>query len=156
MATQVDSRVIMDTAGAEKLIGRGDMLYHPVGAMKYARLQGSLVSDEEIERINKFIRDQATPEYLDEIVELKASEDEGATVVTGERDSLFGSAARLVVETGVASTSNLQRKFRIGYNRAARLMDDLEGAGIVSHPEGENKPRKILANWEELKSIGID
>ena len=156
VATQVDSRVIMDTAGAEKLLGRGDMLYHPVGAMKYARLQGSLVSDEEIERINKFIRDQATPEYLDEIVELKASEDEGATVVTGERDSLFGSAARLVVETGVASTSNLQRKFRIGYNRAARLMDDLEGAGIVSHPEGENKPRKILANWEELKSIGID
>ena len=155
VATQIDSRVILDMAGAEKLLGRGDMLYHPIGAMKPIRLQGSMVTDDEIERVTGFIRGQATPDYLDEIVELKASDDE-AVVVTGERDNLFGSAAKLVVETGVASTSNLQRKFRIGYNRAARLMDDLEGSGIVSRPEGENKPRKILATWEELKSIGIE
>jgi S-DNA-T family DNA segregation ATPase FtsK/SpoIIIE len=159
VATQVDSRVILDGSGAEKLLGRGDMLYNPIGAMKPIRVQGSFVTEKETERIIKFVKDQAEPEYLEEIVGIKALEI-GAGTGTGEgeegRDSLFGDVAMLIVESGQASTSYIQRKFRIGYNRAARLMDEMEAAGVVSAPEGENKPRKILASRETLKSFGIE
>jgi len=159
VATQVDSRVILDGSGAEKLLGRGDMLYNPIGAMKPTRVQGSFVTEKETERIIKFVKDQAEPEYLEEIVGIKALEI-GKGTGTGEgeegRDSLFGEVAMLIVESGQASTSYIQRKFRIGYNRAARLMDEMEAAGIVTAPEGENKPRKILASRETLKSFGIE
>ncbi len=159
VATQVDSRVILDGSGAEKLLGRGDMLYNPIGAMKPIRVQGSFVTEKETERIIKFVKDQAEPEYLEEIVTIKALEI-GAGTGEGEgeggRDSLFGEVAALIVESGQASTSYIQRKFRIGYNRAARLMDEMEAAGIVSAPEGENKPRKILASRETLRSIGTE
>ncbi|HTY13547.1 MAG TPA: DNA translocase FtsK [Candidatus Omnitrophota bacterium] len=160
VATQIDSRVILDMSGAEKLLGRGDMLYNPIGAMKPVRVQGSFVTDAEQERILKYIKDQAEPEYLEEIAALKLPDGETQSLdevdATG-RDNLFNEAAKLVVESGVASTSYLQRKMRIGYNRAARLMDEIEGAGIVTKPEGENKPRRILASRETLKSsFGIE
>ena len=154
VATQVDSRVILDQGGADKLLGRGDMLYHPVGAMKSVRLQGSFVTDKETERIVEFIKAQAAPEYVEEIVgidlftETKAGE--------GEKDSLFADAVKIIIESGQASTSHLQRRLRIGYNRAARLMDEIEAAGLVSKPEGENKPRRILATREALKVLGIE
>ena len=151
VATQVDSRVILDMSGAEKLLGRGDMLYNPVGAMKPVRLQGSFVTDAETERVIKFIKAQAEPEYLDEIAALKLPEGESQSMVETDasgRDVLFVEAVKLIIESGIASTSYLQRRMRIGYNRAARLMDEIEAAGVVSKPEGDNKPRKILGNLE--------
>ena len=155
VATQVDSRVILDQSGAEKLLGRGDMLYHPVGAMKPVRVQGSFVSDSEAERIINFVKEQASPEYSEEIVELESvSADSGASGGNG-RDALFGEAAKIIVESRQASTSHLQRRLRIGYNRAARLMDEIEAAGIVSKPEGDNKPRRILASLDSLRSLGV-
>lgn len=155
VATQIDSRVILDMAGAEKLLGRGDMLYHPIGVMKSIRLQGSFVSDKETERIINFIKEQAEPDYLEEIIDLKPELSLGRISSDG-RDELFPEAAKIIVEGGQASTSHLQRRLRIGYNRAARLMDEMEASGIVSKSEGENKPRRILASREILKKLGIE
>ena len=158
VATQVDSRVILDMSGAEKLLGRGDMLYNPIGAMKPQRVQGSFVTDKETEKIIKFVKDQAQPEYLEEIIELKAVTDKGKGEGegAGEKDILFGEVAKLIIESGQASTSYVQRKFRIGYNRAARLMDELETEGIVSKPEGELKIRRVLGSREQLKNLGVE
>ncbi|MFA4844833.1 MAG: DNA translocase FtsK, partial [Candidatus Margulisiibacteriota bacterium] len=159
VATQIDSRVILDTSGAEKLLGRGDMLYNPIGSMKPIRAQGSFVTDRETEKIIKHVKSQAEPDYIEEIVGIKPI-DFGKENADGERetgasrDVLFGEVAQLVIESGQASTSYVQRKFRIGYNRAARIMDELEGAGIVSAPEGELKTRRILAARETLKELG--
>jgi S-DNA-T family DNA segregation ATPase FtsK/SpoIIIE len=157
VATQIDSRVILDQSGAEKLLGRGDMLYHPVGAMKSTRLQGSFVTDSETEKVINFVKDQAAPEYLDEITELKLEMASSSSKGGGNgRDALFAEAAKILIESGQASTSHLQRRLRIGYNRAARLMDEIEDAGIVSKSEGENKPRRILASRETLRGLGIE
>lgn len=158
VATQIDSRVILDMSGAEKLLGRGDMLYNPIGAMKPTRLQGSFVTDKETERIIKFVKDQAEPEYLEEIVELKEI-DLGKGKATGDgsgRDALFGDVAKLIIESGQASTSYVQRKFRIGYNRAARIMDEMQETGIVSAPEGELKTRRVTGSRDVLKSLGVE
>jgi len=158
VATQIDSRVILDYSGAEKLLGRGDMLYNPIGAMKPIRMQGSFVTDKEAERIVDFIKGQAAPDYLDEIAELKIPEGESKTSDGGKgssRDPLFNDAVRLVIESKVASTSYLQRRMRIGYNRAARLMDEIEAANIVSRPEGDNKGRRVIATSEILSALNI-
>jgi S-DNA-T family DNA segregation ATPase FtsK/SpoIIIE len=160
VATQIDSRVILDTSGAEKLLGRGDMLYSPIGAMKPTRLQGAFLTDHETERVVEFIRKQGEPDYIEEIATIKALDFESpggnGDGESGDRDSLFGEVAKLIVNTGQASTSYVQRKFKIGYNRAARLMDEMESAGIVTAPEGENKPRRILATLDSLKTFGVD
>ncbi|MEA3493864.1 MAG: DNA translocase FtsK 4TM domain-containing protein [Candidatus Margulisiibacteriota bacterium] len=160
VATQIDSRVILDASGAEKLLGRGDMLYNPIGAMKPTRVQGSFVTDKETEKIIKFVKEQCEAEYLEEIETIKGIElgkgSGGGDGGEGERDELFSEVAKLITSTGQASTSYVQRKFRIGYNRAARLMDEMESAGVVSPPEGENKPRRILASLETLKSLGVE
>ncbi|OGC03320.1 hypothetical protein A2276_00155 [candidate division WOR-1 bacterium RIFOXYA12_FULL_43_27] len=158
VATQIDSRVILDSSGAEKLLGRGDMLYNPIGAMKPTRLQGSFVTDKETEKIVKYVKDQADANYLEEIVNLEVKLEtkgaEGGEGMGGSgRDALFEQAVRLILETGTPSTSYLQRKMRIGYNRAARLMDEVEAAGIVSAPEGEQKTRRILATPEILANL---
>ncbi|PIS31004.1 cell division protein FtsK [Candidatus Saganbacteria bacterium CG08_land_8_20_14_0_20_45_16] len=158
VATQIDSRVILDASGAEKLLGRGDMLYSPIGSMKPMRGQGCFVIDKEIEDVVGHVQKQCAAEYIEEIQTIKAldferkdngglGEGEGGE---GGRDALFDEVAKLIVSTGQASTSYVQRKFRIGYNRAARLMDEMEAAGVVSAPEGENKPRRILATLESL------
>jgi len=164
VATQIDSRVILDSSGAEKLLGRGDMLYNPIGAMKPTRLQGSFVTDKEIEKIVKHVKNQAEANYLEEIVnlEIKLDSDKGKGKEGSEggvgsgRDALFDQAVRLILDTGTASTSYLQRKMRIGYNRAARLMDEIEDAKIVSAPEGDNKARRILATPEILATLNND
>jgi S-DNA-T family DNA segregation ATPase FtsK/SpoIIIE len=160
VATQIDSRVILDMSGAEKLLGRGDMLYNPIGSMKAMRVQGCFVTDKETEKIIKKVKDQAKPEYLEEIVMIKAVTDIGKGEGEGEgqsgSDSLFAEVAKLIIESGQASTSYVQRKFRIGYNRAARLMDEMEAAGIVSKPEGELKTRRILGTREMLQGLGIE
>jgi S-DNA-T family DNA segregation ATPase FtsK/SpoIIIE len=157
VATQVDSRVILDMGGAEKLLGRGDMLYHPIGAMKPQRLQGAFVDDNEIESVTDFIKKQAEPQFSQEIMDIEAAAEIAASSGGGgsDRDDLFGEAAKIVVNGGQGSTSHLQRRLRIGYNRAARLMDELEAAGVVGPLENDNKPRKILANSDTLKSLGV-
>jgi S-DNA-T family DNA segregation ATPase FtsK/SpoIIIE len=159
VATQIDSRVILDSSGAEKLLGRGDMLYNPIGAMKPTRAQGSFVTDKEAEKIIKFVKEQAEPEYLEEIASIKAigfgkDAGDGERETGAGQDALFAEVAALVVESGQASTSYVQRKFRIGYNRAARLMDELEAAGIVSKPEGELKTRRVLGSLDKLGTAG--
>ncbi len=158
VATQIDSRVILDMSGAEKLLGRGDMLYNPIGAMKPQRLQGSLVTEEETERVVDFIRKQGEPHYIDAIADVQEGdprESGETTAVSFDRDELFIDAVKLVLNGGNASTSHLQRRFRIGYNRAARLMDEMEAAGIVSPMEGENKTRRIVATVDLLQALGI-
>ncbi len=156
VATQIDSRVVLDVSGAEKLLGRGDMLYSPIGAMKPTRVQGAYVSDEEIEKIVAFVKSQASPEYSEEIINLKYIDDKTAKAGNSqERDELFGEAARILIESGQASTSHLQRRMRIGYNRAARLMDELTEAGVVSPPDGENKARKIMMGISEMAAMGL-
>jgi S-DNA-T family DNA segregation ATPase FtsK/SpoIIIE len=155
VATQVDSRVILDMSGAEKLLGKGDMLYHPIGSMKPFRLQGAFVSDNEVEKITEFIKKQAQPQYSQEIIDIEYGSETSAGTREGGRDDLFAEAAKIIIQGGQASTSHLQRRLRIGYNRAARLMDEMETAGIVSALENDNKPRRIIATGETLKSLGI-
>ncbi|MBU0502434.1 MAG: DNA translocase FtsK, partial [Candidatus Margulisbacteria bacterium] len=162
VATQIDSRVILDSSGAEKLLGRGDMLYNPIGAMKPARAQGAFVTDKEIDAVVDHVQKQCEAEYIEEIQTIKALDmdrsggGEGGGEGSSDRDALFNEVAKLIVESGQASTSYVQRKFRIGYNRAARLMDEMEAAGVVSAPEGENKPRKITATPESLSGLGVE
>jgi S-DNA-T family DNA segregation ATPase FtsK/SpoIIIE len=151
MSSQVDSRTILDSAGAEKLLGRGDMLYMPTDAAKPRRLQGVYVSDQEIERLVEFWTQDRFQELdremfdylLDEAAE--AAEDEDAA----EEDPLFQRAVELARDHQRVSTSMLQRRLRIGYPRAARLMDELEDAGIVGPAEGQGS-RVVLAEPEEV------
>ena len=151
VSSQVDSRTILDCAGAEKLLGRGDMLYSPVGALKPKRVQGALVLDEEIKRVTEFWRAQGSPDYVEAF--LKAEKIEPAGKVRGEEeDELFWEAVKLVVEQGQASASTLQRRFRIGYTRAARLVDMMEERGFVGPREG-SKPRDVLISPRRLEEL---
>ena len=148
VSSQVDSRTILDMAGAEKLLGRGDMLFYPVGAVKPFRVQGAYVSEIEVKRVTDFIREQGIIEDEGAFTFLEqATEDEHET-----EDKLFPEAVDLVVRTGQASISLLQRRFRIGYTRAARLIDDLERKGIVGPFEG-SKPREVLITEDEVSRI---
>lgn len=148
VSSQIDSRTILDMAGAEKLLGRGDMLFYPVGMSKPIRVQGVFVADKEVEAIVSYLKSQGTPEYREEVVNLP-EETEGAIEID---DELLPDAARIVIESGQASISMLQRRLRVGYNRAARLMDLLEGKGIVGGFEG-SKPRAVLMGWDEYNRI---
>ena len=142
VSSQIDSRTILDTAGAEKLLGKGDMLFYPVGESKPLRIQGAFISEEEVERVVSFVKGQKEePEYKTEIL------DEINTVSTSTEevleDELLDEAIKIVIEAGQASTSLVQRKLRIGYNRAARIIEQMEEKGIVSAKDG-SKPRQIL------------
>lgn len=148
VSSQVDSRTILDMAGAEKLLGRGDMLFYPVGAVKPFRVQGAYISEAEVKKVTDFLREQQDQEETEESVFLLEEEEESVE----EADTLFGEATDLVVRTGQASISLLQRRFRIGYTRAARLIDDLERKGIVGPFEG-SKPREVLITEEQAEVI---
>lgn len=145
VSSQVDSRTIIDSSGAEKLLGKGDMLFMENGARRIIRLQGPFVSDEEIERITTYARSIAEPEYLFEqeqlLEQLETHEEE---------DELMDEVIDFVVHQQSASTSLLQRRFKIGYNRAARLMDSLEARGIISGQDG-SKPRDVLVTPNQLE-----
>lgn len=141
VASQIDSRTILDATGAERLVGNGDMLYSPVEASQPFRIQGSFISSSEVKKVVNFIKEQGEPTYLDEIV--KGVEEEKGQGETPSHDELFPEAKELVTRRGKASTSLLQRRLAIGYNRAARIMDQLEKAGIVGSPRG-SKPREVL------------
>ena len=147
VASQVDSRTMIDTSGAERLLGKGDMLFVENGARHPVRIQGAFVSDDEIERVTRYLKQQSEPNYLFEQEELLQSlEQEEMT------DELYDEALEFVSENETISTSLLQRRFKIGYNRAARIIDTLEHQGIVSGQNG-SKPRTILVSKEELNHL---
>lgn len=146
VSSQVDSRTILDTVGAEKLLGRGDMLFLPVGASKPIRIQGAFLSDQEVEAIVDFVSGQGKAEYQEELVPM-VEETSGTEEV---EDELFEQAIQIVVEAKQASVSLLQRRLRIGYTRAARLIDSLEAKGIVGPYEG-SKPREVLVTEETMQ-----
>ena len=156
VSSQIDSRTILDKSGAEKLLGKGDMLFYPVGSSKPRRVQGAFISDEEVEQLLDFIRSQGqeaeTNEDLVNFTERAAAEAEEAEKGKGsnepKQDELLEEAVNLVLSTGQASTSSVQRRFRVGYTRAARLIDAMEELGIVG-PNVGSKPREILMNSEE-------
>jgi len=162
VSSQIDSRTILDMAGAEKLLGKGDMLFFPQGFPKPVRLQGAFVSDEEVEKVVSFIKVQKfLPEGQDEIaaeIDSLAQKGGSSNSSTGsggddsndDRDDLFEKAGRFIIEKDKASIGNLQRAFKIGFNRAARIMDQLNEAGIVGDEEG-TKPRKILMSMEQFE-----
>jgi S-DNA-T family DNA segregation ATPase FtsK/SpoIIIE len=147
VSSSIDSRTILDTTGAEKLLGKGDMLYSLQGINKPQRVQGCLLNDEEAQRVIAYWKSQGRPEYLDPqyLFAEPRSEDSGCT-----DDSLFIDAGTLVLNSGIASVSYLQRRLKLGYARAARLMDMLEENGVVGAYEG-GKPRQILLNLEEFQ-----
>ena len=146
VASGTDSRTILGENGAEKLLGRGDMLFHPIGESAPMRLQGSFISDDDVERIVQFVKEQADAEYDDTFDPGEVSDNEsdyGANGGSNEGDPLFNEARALVIETQKASASMIQRRLSVGFNRATRLMEELEAAGVIGPAEG-TKPRKVL------------
>ncbi len=139
VASKVDSRTVLDTNGADKLLGKGDLLFLRPGESKLIRAQGSLVSDKEIEKVVDFIKSQAEPVYDEEILK----EQHSAVLANGEKDELYEQAVRIIMESNQASVSILQRRLRLGYTRAARIIDTMEQEGMIGSFEG-SKPRKIL------------
>ncbi|MFX0549056.1 DNA translocase FtsK 4TM domain-containing protein [Hathewaya histolytica] len=155
VSSQIDSRTILDTSGAEKLLGKGDMLFYPVGESKPLRIQGAFISEKEVEEIVNFIKNQIDEvEYDEDIIEQihSASETKSEDENKEDVDDLLNEAINFVVENGYASTSMLQRKFKIGYNRAARIIDNMEERGIISGRNG-SKPRDVLITQNELNYV---
>ncbi|WP_246097030.1 DNA translocase FtsK [Psychrobacillus soli] len=146
VSSQIDSRTILDQQGAERLLGKGDMLYQGNGMSSPVRIQGTYVSDDEIEAVIEYARSQGTPDYIFEQEELLQRAE------TSEQDELFEEACRFIVEQGSASTSLLQRKFHIGYNRAARLIDAMYESGYITEPKG-SKARDVLLTNDSLEQI---
>ncbi|GAE47631.1 cell division protein FtsK [Mesobacillus boroniphilus JCM 21738] len=147
VSSQVDSRTIIDISGAEKLLGRGDMLFLENGSSKPFRLQGTFVTDNEIDDIVAFVREQRNPQYLFEQDELLKK-----AQVTEDEDELFYEACGFVIDQGGASTSSVQRRFKIGYNRAARLIEMMEQQGFISEGKG-SKPRDVLITAADLEAL---
>ena len=154
VASGTDSRTIIDMNGAEKLLGNGDMLFYPAGYVKPVRVQGAYVSDEEIFETVEFIKNNSGEAEYDESIDAKLTTDQEAMSGGGDndRDPLFADAGRLCIEKQKGSTSMIQRQFRVGFNRAARIMEQLYDAGVVGQEE-TNKPRKIIMTMEEFESL---
>ncbi len=164
VSSQVDSRTILDQGGAEKLLGKGDMLFYPVGMAKPTRMQGCFVTDQERDQVIDFVKSDTISEYddgiMDEIEKQAVQEKEKGNDGGGfdDQDKLMPQAIECVIEAGQASTSYLQRRLKVGYARAARLMDDMEAKGIIGPYEG-SKPRKVLITrneWIEMKMNSDD
>ena len=159
VSSQVDSRTILDRGGAETLLGKGDMLFSPQGAPKPIRVQGAFISDEEVEMLLDYIRSQGQEinenEELIDFMESEAAEDENEEENTGQikQDQLLPDAVEIVMSTGQASTSNIQRRLGVGYTRAARLVDTMEELHIIGASAGGNKPREILMTSEQAKEL---
>ncbi|MFH1640596.1 MAG: DNA translocase FtsK, partial [Candidatus Omnitrophota bacterium] len=139
-----------DMNGADKLLGRGDMLFLRPGESKLTRAQGTLISDKEIERVVEFIKSQAEPVYDEEVLK----EQQKSIFTNGQKDELYDEAVRVIMESNQASVSILQRRMRLGYTRAARIIDMMEQEGLVGTFEG-SKPRKILVDREPWLKKGI-
>ncbi|MFR0910543.1 MAG: FtsK/SpoIIIE domain-containing protein, partial [Eubacterium sp.] len=154
VASGTDSRTIIDMNGAEKLLGNGDMLFYPAGYVKPVRVQGAYVSDKEIFDTVQFIKNNSGEAEYDESIDAKLTTDAEAMSSGGDssRDPLFADAGRLCIEKQKGSTSMLQRQFRVGFNRAARIMEQLYDAGVVGQEE-QNKPRRVIMSMEEFEEI---
>lgn len=153
VASGTDSRTIIDMNGAEKLLGNGDMLFYPAGYVKPVRVQGAYVSDKEIYETVEFIKNNSGEAEYDESIDAKLITDQEAMSSGNDtRDPLFAEAGRLCIEKQKGSTSMIQRQFRVGFNRAARIMEQLYDAGVVGQEE-TNKPRKVIMNMEEFESL---
>ncbi len=153
VSSGIDSRTILDMVGAEKLLGKGDMLFYPAGQSKPARLQGAFVTDKEVEDIVSFLKKSGRPGYTQDTIDQITKVTKTGMDADEDSDEFFEPAVDLIIEKEKASVSMLQRQFRIGYNRAARLMDELERKEMVG-PEDGSKPRKVLitrAQWETIK-----
>lgn len=159
VSSQVDSRTILDSVGAEKLLGKGDMLFFPSGAPKPSRVQGAFVSDDEVEKIVDFIKSNGTATYSEDILESIENSNKTDKEIAQEKDEdddtdpFLMDAIQTVVETGQASTSFIQRRFKVGYARAGRIIDQMEERGVISGYQG-SKPREVLMTldrWNELK-----
>jgi len=157
VATRVDSRTILDVMGADHLLGKGDMLFLPPGSSRLTRVHGAFVTEGEINRVVDFWKQQATPEYDQSLLLAPPSDDEGAPeedgAGSGEQDPMYEDALRVVLEMGKASTSTLQRRLRLGYGRAARILDMMHRDGIIGPPDG-SKPREVLKRPEWLQEVG--
>jgi DNA segregation ATPase FtsK/SpoIIIE, S-DNA-T family len=149
VSSQVDSRTILDLGGAEKLLGRGDMLYYPIGVHKPLRVQGTFISERDIFTLVEFIKQQESPLYQQSFFTEEVSEE---YIEEEKVDPLLQEAVDLIIQTGHASISLIQRRYRIGYTRAARLIDDLERMGIVGKYEG-SKPRKVLMGSDQVNAL---
>jgi DNA segregation ATPase FtsK/SpoIIIE, S-DNA-T family len=156
VSSQIDSRVILDQNGAESLLGQGDLLFSPVGSSKLQRIQGAYIDEPQIAALTAWWADQGEPEVREDLLEeVEAAADESSGDDDGfdpDEDSMLGDAIRLVVEMGTASTSMLQRRLRLGYTRAGRLIDMLERRGIISGYEG-SKPRQVLVTEADLPRV---
>ncbi|MBC5647215.1 FtsK/SpoIIIE family DNA translocase [Christensenella tenuis] len=152
VSSQVDSRTILDMAGAEKLLGQGDMLFYPSGAPKPMRLQGCFISDREVEAVAKFLKERLAADYDAKVIDGISKDSANPIAGQAETDELFLRALETIVEYDQASTSMLQRRLRIGYARAARLIDQLEEHGYISPMDG-SKGRQVLVTKEELQKI---
>ena len=156
VASQVDARTILDNSGAEKLIGRGDMLFAPQGGGKPVRVQGCFISDEEVARVVDYVKQRHEPEYKEEVIEYMRQDSDDAPSDyddnEADMDELFRQAVEMSLESGQASISMFQRRLRIGYARAGRLMDAMARKGIVEH-EGGTKPRPVLISADEFRKM---
>jgi S-DNA-T family DNA segregation ATPase FtsK/SpoIIIE len=154
VATRVDSRTVLDTMGAEHLLGRGDMLFLPPGSSRLIRVHGAFVTEAETNRVVDFWKEQAKPDYDETFLLTPPSEEdeEDAEAFDGEQDPMYEDAVRVVLEQGKASTSTLQRRLRLGYGRAARILDMMQHEGIIGPPDG-SKPREVLKRPDWLQEI---
>jgi len=164
VASAMESRIILDTKGAEKLVGKGDMLYAPIGCGEPKRVQGCFVSDEEVEAVTNFVKNNSVPNYDQDVIkeiERKAEEEKKQSVPDpvpteeeSEYDELLPSAVEIILETRQASVSWLQRRLKLGYSRAARIVDQMEEMGVVGPHKG-SAPRDVLITkeeWEVMRS----
>jgi S-DNA-T family DNA segregation ATPase FtsK/SpoIIIE len=155
VSSQTDSRVILDQNGAESLLGQGDMLFRPAGESRSARIQGAFIAEDEIERVTDHWRRQGEPELREELldaVEVEPDPDAGDGDFDPDADELLGDAIQTVVQMGTASTSMLQRRLRVGYTRAGRLIDMMERRGVISGYEG-SKARQVLITQADVPRV---
>ena len=162
VSSQIDSRTILDMSGAEKLLGRGDMLFYPVGSPKPIRVQGCYVTDKEIEKVTEFLKSSSEVSYDNKVAEEiekntlpESRKQEKQSADGSNMDPVMKEAVKCVVEAGQASTSMLQRKLRVGYARAGRLIDEMEQMGIVGPHEG-SKPRQVLMNYQQFLEMSMN
>jgi DNA segregation ATPase FtsK/SpoIIIE, S-DNA-T family len=154
VASRIDSRTVLDSMGAEHLLGKGDMLFLPPGSSRVNRVHGAFVTEMETNRVVEFWKDQAEPDYDQSyLLTPPSEEDEDATeAFDGEQDPMYADAVRVVLEMGKASTSTLQRRLRLGYGRAARILDMMHHEGIIGPPDG-SKPREVLKRPDWLREV---
>ena len=156
----IDSRTILDMVGAEKLLGKGDMLYMPIGTNTPTRIQGSFITDDEIKRICDHVKSQQEAQYDATLENLSGASSSGAGININDLDPLYDEVVDLITSTNKASASMIQRKFKVGYNRAGRIIDELEETGVIRKPDGSNNwevvGRQDLTPQPEVETITID